>query len=58
MHRVSNVKVKSAALLQEMVVRPSIEDRDVTTYLQQVTSELEAQRNRLQALYKTRGNNN
>ncbi len=52
------MKVKSAALLQEIAVRPSIEDRDVTTYLPQVTSELEAQRNRLQALYKTRSNNN
>jgi hypothetical protein len=52
------VKVRPAALLQETLVRPSIEDSDVTTYLQQVTNELEAQRNRLQALYKTSGNNN
>src|ERR687886_308080 len=30
MHRVSNVKVKSAALLQDIVVRLFTEDRDVT----------------------------
>jgi hypothetical protein len=40
------VKSQSAALLQETGVRPSIEDSDVTTYLQQVTKELKVHRNR------------
>jgi sensor histidine kinase regulating citrate/malate metabolism len=36
----SIVKSQSAALAQETGVRPSIEDRDITQYLEQVTKEI------------------